>query len=65
MQEGMGDVIATLRSGPRCWAVASIHGEADRLRALHGGLGRRIRPGDNLIAVCFDGAGDSADSIEV
>ena len=45
----MQDVIATLRSGCRCWAVASIHGEADRLRALHGELGRRIRAGDNLI----------------
>ena len=45
----MEDVIATLRTGRRCWAVASIHGEADRLRALHGELGRRIGPGDNLI----------------
>ena len=45
----MQDVIAIMRSGRRCWAVASIHGEADRLRALHGELGRRIRAGDNLI----------------
>ena len=45
----MGDVIATLRSGRRCWAVASIHGEADRLAVLHDELGRRLRTGDNLI----------------
>ena len=45
----MGDVIATFRPGRRCWAVASIHGEADCLAVLHGELDRRIGPGDILV----------------
>ena len=45
----MQDVIATLRPGCRCWAVASIPGQADRLAVLHGELGRRIVAGDILI----------------
>ncbi len=40
---------AALRPAQRHWAVASIHGEAARLRALHRELEGRIRIGDNLI----------------
>ena len=40
---------AVLRPGGRTWAVASIHGEAARLGALHGQLAERILPGDNLV----------------
>lgn len=31
------------------WAVGSIHGEVDRLAALHDDIGGRFRPGDRLI----------------
>jgi serine/threonine protein phosphatase 1 len=40
---------AILHPTERCWAVAAVHGEAARLRELHGRLGQRFRPGDNLI----------------
>jgi serine/threonine protein phosphatase 1 len=40
---------ATLRAARRVWAVASVHGEADRLRALHGELAPRFEPGDRLV----------------
>ena len=40
---------AILRPAERSWAVAAVHGEAARLRELHGRLGQRFRPGDNLI----------------
>ncbi|WP_417789521.1 hypothetical protein [Terasakiella pusilla] len=33
----------------RIWAVASIHGELDHLRALHGELANHFIPGDGLI----------------
>jgi serine/threonine protein phosphatase 1 len=38
-----------LPAGRRNWAVASVHGEAERLRGLHARLGQRIRPEDNLV----------------
>jgi len=43
------DVFATVPAGRRTWAVASVHGEVERLRALHSLLLERIRVGDSLI----------------
>lgn len=40
---------AVLRSPGRVWAVAAIHGEADRLRRLHAELDRRIGADDRLV----------------
>ncbi len=40
---------ATLRGGRRIWAVAAVHGDADRLGRLHAALEERLRPGDRLI----------------
>ena len=40
---------ATLRPATHTWAVAAIHGEADRLAALHAALAERLRPDDNLV----------------
>lgn len=40
---------AVLRPAPHTWAVAAIHGEADRLADLHAALAERLRPDDNLI----------------
>jgi serine/threonine protein phosphatase 1 len=42
-------IFATLRWGQRVWAVASIHGEAGRLTALHRELERRFLSGDRLV----------------
>jgi serine/threonine protein phosphatase 1 len=33
----------------RVWAVASIHGEVDRLTALHGQLWPKLEPGDRVV----------------
>ncbi|HYE52071.1 MAG TPA: hypothetical protein VEB20_20920 [Azospirillaceae bacterium] len=33
----------------RVWAVASVHGEVDRLAALHDDVGSRFQPGDRLV----------------
>lgn len=43
------NIFATLRGGGRIWAVAGIHGELDRLRAVHARLGEDLRPGDQLV----------------
>jgi len=40
---------AVLRNCTRVWAVASIHGDAERLTALHGILSERFRPGDKIV----------------
>ncbi len=40
---------AVLRIPRRVWAVAAIHGEAGRLRALHREIAERFTPGDRLI----------------
>ncbi len=40
---------AELKSGDRLWAVASIHGEAERLGRLHAELARRLGPDDRLV----------------
>jgi len=42
-------VYAVLRRPRRIWAVASIHGEADRLASLHDALAARLQPGDRLV----------------
>ena len=44
-----GTMFASLRKAERVWAVASIHGEANRLRKLHADLARRIGPRDRLV----------------
>ncbi len=43
------DKFAVLRAASRVWAVAAIHGEAERLARLHAALERRFRPGDRLV----------------
>ncbi len=43
------ELFATLRRARRVWAVAAIHGEAERVDRLHAELGRRFRPGDRLV----------------
>ena len=43
------ELIADLPAPRRTWAVASVHGEVGRLRALHGKLFGRIRSGENLV----------------
>ena len=40
---------ARLKAARRVWALASIHGEADRLQRLHGLVFRRLQPGDRLV----------------
>jgi serine/threonine protein phosphatase 1 len=40
---------ARLVQAKRVWAVASIHGEADRLAALHDGISRAWQGGDRLV----------------
>lgn len=40
---------ATLYRPARVWAVAAIHGQADRLKALHAMLGEKFAPGDRLV----------------
>ncbi len=42
-------IFAALPSGRRTWAIGAIHGEADRLSALHAQLEKHIGPGDNLV----------------
>jgi len=42
-------VYALLRRCRRVWAVAAIHGEAERLAALHRALAPRLRDGDRLV----------------
>jgi serine/threonine protein phosphatase 1 len=41
--------IARLRGGRRVWAIASIHGEAERLQRLHDRIAERIADGDRLV----------------
>ncbi len=43
------ELITNLPAPRRTWAVASVHGEAARLRDLHGKLSGRIRTGENLV----------------
>src|ERR1700731_2258303 len=41
-------VYAVLRRSRRVWAVASVHGEAERLTALHSRLAERLQYGDRI-----------------
>lgn len=43
------DKFAVLHAAARVWAVAAIHGEADRLIRLHDALAERWREGDRLV----------------
>lgn len=43
------DIYARLVRARRVWAVASIHGEAQRLVSLHAKLALRLNPGDRLV----------------
>ena len=43
------DTIATLAAARRSWAVASIHGDAERLSALHAKLLDSFAAGENLV----------------
>ena len=40
---------ARLNASRRVWAVASIHGEAERLGRLHGMIWQRLEPGDRIV----------------
>ncbi len=40
---------ATLRPAEHTWAIAAVHGHADKLGALHDALAERLTPEDNLI----------------
>lgn len=43
------EIFATLFDSRRVWAVASIHGEVERLARLHAGLWEKLRSGDRLV----------------
>lgn len=43
------NVFATLRGAGRIWAVGAIHGEVERLRALHLRLAQEVKPGDQVV----------------
>ena len=43
------EIFSTLRRSLRVWAVASIHGEAERLDAMHKELFARLEPGDRIV----------------
>ena len=40
---------AVLRRASRVWAIASVHGEAARLKRLQAAIRERFRPGDRLV----------------
>lgn len=39
----------TIRGARRIWAVGSLHGDAERLRALHEQIGERFEQGDRIV----------------
>jgi hypothetical protein len=43
------DKISVLHHPRRVWAVASVHGEAEKLTRLHREMAQRYRPGDRLV----------------
>jgi hypothetical protein len=49
MRQPDSERFALLRRCDRIWAIASIHGEADRLIALHDQLSRRLAPNDRVV----------------
>jgi serine/threonine protein phosphatase 1 len=42
-------IFAKLPGARRVWAVSSVHGEAERLRALHGEIWPRLEKGDRVV----------------
>ena len=42
-------VFATLRASGRIWAVGAVHGEVERLRALHASLAEDVEAGDQIV----------------
>ncbi|MDJ0945027.1 MAG: hypothetical protein QNJ30_16285 [Kiloniellales bacterium] len=40
---------AVLRRASRVWAIASVHGEAERLKRLQAAIRERFQPGDRLV----------------
>jgi serine/threonine protein phosphatase 1 len=46
---GGADKLARLHGARRVWAVASVHGEAQRLARLHDLIGERFAQGDRLV----------------
>ncbi|MGE4221253.1 MAG: hypothetical protein AB7G39_17550, partial [Alphaproteobacteria bacterium] len=42
-------VFATIRAATRLWAVGAVHGDTERLAALHDRLAARLTPGDRLV----------------
>lgn len=48
---GMAEVknFAELKPGTRIWAIASVHGEAERLARLHQALCGKFLPGDQIV----------------
>jgi serine/threonine protein phosphatase 1 len=44
-----GGIFAKLKHWRRIWAVASIHGEADRLDKILDRIGGQLRPGDKVV----------------
>ena len=52
-------IFAVLPPARRTWAVSAVHGEADRLVALHDALADHLQPTDNLVYLGnFLGRGD-------
>lgn len=49
MTQAADEIFGVLRCARRVWAVASVHGEAEKLKALHGALWNRFQPGDRLV----------------
>jgi hypothetical protein len=49
MRQPDSERFALLRRCDRIWAIASVHGEADRLIALHDQLSRKVQPNDRVV----------------
>lgn len=49
MNGGERAKLAQLRTAERIWAVAAIHGEAERLQRLHDRMAQRFADGDRLV----------------
>src|SRR5260221_1309505 len=49
MREPDREKFALLRRSERIWAIASVHGQAERLIALHDQLSRRIHATDRVV----------------
>jgi hypothetical protein len=60
------DKIAVLHAARRVWAIASVHGDAARLRAIHRAIAARFEAGDRLVYLGnLIGRGpDSADTLD-